>query len=226
MGAASVLTRGLLESGRLDALAAADDPQTRLVTEHERLASLRETLAVRPHGDVWIFGYGSLVWNPAMAAVERRVARVDGWHRAFCLSTTALRATADRPGVMLSLDRGGSCHGAAYRLADDVVERELRLLWRREMVIAGYVPRWVQPVDAHGVPIGNAIAFTTDASHPHYAGGLGEDCIAHRLSTAAGCLGSAADYLHRTCEGLQGAGIADPVLRRLSGLVHGILEDA
>ncbi|MET0349318.1 MAG: gamma-glutamylcyclotransferase [Rhizobacter sp.] len=224
-GTAPVLTRRLLESGTLDALVKADDPNVRLLTERERLASLRETLALRPPGDVWVFGYGSLVWNAAINAVERRLAKVDGWHRAFCLSITALRASADRPGVMLSLDRGGSCCGAAYRLAEDAVERELRLLWRREMTIEGYVPRWVQVMDADGARIGVAIAFTTDATHPHYAGDLGEACLAHRLSTAAGSLGTAADYLHRTCEGLQAAGIPDPALRRLNGLVRELRED-
>jgi glutathione-specific gamma-glutamylcyclotransferase len=222
---ASALTRGLLESGVLDTLVAADDPGARLVTEKERLASLHETLAIRPRGDVWVFGYGSLVWNPAIDAVERRIARVDGWHRSFCLSITTLRATADRPGVMLSLDRGGSCHGAAYRLAPDAVEHELRLLWRREMVVPGYVPRWVQIADANGDPIGAAIAFTTDSTHPQYAGSLEDACIACRLATAAGSLGSAADYLRRTCEGLQAAGISDPELSRLVGVVRKIQQD-
>ncbi|WP_431286176.1 gamma-glutamylcyclotransferase [Roseateles chitinivorans] len=221
---APALTRRLLESGLLDTLVAADDPGSRLVTESERLASLHETLAIRPRGDVWVFGYGSLVWNPAIDTVERRIAHVDGWHRAFCLSITALRATADRPGVMLSLDRGGSCHGAAYRLAPDAVERELRLLWRREMVVAGYVPRWVQVTDADGDRIGAAIAFTTDSTHPQYAGGLEDACIACRLATAAGSLGSAADYLRRTCEGLHAAGISDPELKRLVSLVRKIQQ--
>ncbi|WP_431256856.1 gamma-glutamylcyclotransferase [Roseateles chitinivorans] len=221
-GAGSVLTRGLLESGLLDTLVAADDPMARRVTEIERLASLRETLALRPDGDVWVFGYGSLVWNAAIDAVEKRLARVVGWHRAFCLSITALRATAEQPGLMLSLDRGGQSCGVAYRLAEDVVERELRLLWRREMVIAGYVPRWVPLVDAEGHDIGTAIAFTTDAAHPLYAGGLGETGIAHRLATAAGSLGSNAEYLDRTCDGLQAAGICDPALGRLKDEVRRI----
>jgi cation transport protein ChaC len=209
----------------LDTLVAADDPCERLMTEDERLASLRETLAIRPLGDVWVFGYGSLVWNPAIDAVERRIARVDGWHRSFCLSITALRATPEQPGVMLSLDHGGSCHGLAFRLAPDAVERELRLLWRREMVISGYVPRWVQIVDANDDHIGTAIAFTTDSTHPKYAGGLGEHCVAHRLATAAGSLGSGAEYLHRTYDGLQAAGISDLGLGRLKRLVRKIQEE-
>lgn len=114
-----VLTRQLLEKGNIDALAAIDAPGLKLLTEADRIASLRETLPIRPQGDVWVFGYGSLIWNSAINSVERRIAKIDGWHRSFCLSITALRATADRPGLMLALDRGGSCHDAAYRIASN-----------------------------------------------------------------------------------------------------------
>lgn len=214
-----VLTRKLLEQDSLDALAALDSPGLKLLTEADRSTSLRETLAVRPPGDVWVFGYGSLVWNSAIHFVERRVARIDGWHRSFCLSITALRATADRPGLMLALDRGGSCRGAAYRLAEDDVERELRLLWRREMVCDAYVPRWVEVKSPDGKSFGWAIAFTIDADDSQYAGDLDEDTVVHRLATASGGLGSSADYLFKTYDGLRAHGIRDAKLERLASRV-------
>ncbi len=214
-----VLTRQLLENGNIDALAAIDSPDLKLLTESDRIASLQETLAIRPQGDVWVFGYGSLIWNSAITSVERRIARIDGWHRSFCLSITALRATADRPGLMLALDRGGSCHGAAYRLAEDDVERELRLLWRREMVCGAYVPRWVTLKNLNGEHFGWAIAFTIDVSDPQYAGDLDEDTVVHRLATASGGLGSASDYLFRTYDSLHANDIRDPKLERLASLV-------
>jgi glutathione-specific gamma-glutamylcyclotransferase len=214
-----VLTRQLLEKGSIDALVALDSPGLKIFTEADHIASLREVLAIRPRGDVWVFGYGSLIWNAAIDSVERRVAKIDGWHRSFCLSITALRATADRPGLMLALDRGGSCHGAAYRLAEDDVERELRLLWRREMVCGAYVPRWVELKSINGEAFGWAIAFTIDASDPQYAGDLDEDTVVHRLATASGGLGSSADYLFRTCDSLHANGIRDTKLERLAPLV-------
>lgn len=214
-----VLTRQLLEKGSIDALVAIDSPGLKLLTEADRIASLRETLAIRPQVDVWVFGYGSLIWNSALNSVERRIARIDGWHRSFCLSITALRATADRPGLMLALDRGGSCHGAAYRLAEDDVERELRLLWRREMVCGAYVPRWVELKNLNGESFGWAIAFTIDAGDPQYAGDLDENAVVHRLATASGGLGSSADYLFRTYDSLHANGIRDTKLERLASLV-------
>ncbi|MCJ0762650.1 gamma-glutamylcyclotransferase [Variovorax terrae] len=215
-----VLTRQLLERGHIDALAAIDSPNLKLLTEADRAASLRETLAYRPHGDVWVFGYGSLIWNSAIKSVERRVARIDGWHRSFCMSITALRATADRPGLMLALDRGGSCQGAAYRIAEEDVESELLLLWRREMVCrGGYAPGWVELKTPDGQPFGCAIAFVIDADSPKYAGDLDEDIVVHRLATASGGLGSAADYLFRTYDGLRASGIRDAKMERLASLV-------
>lgn len=216
---APVLTRHLLEKDSIEALVAIDSPGLQLLTEADRIASLQRMLALRPPGDVWVFGYGSLVWNCAIDTVERRVARIDGWHRSFCLSITALRATVERPGLMLALDRGGSCRGAAYRLAEQDVERELRLLWRREMACGAYLPRWVALKDDAGVAFGWAIAFTIDADHPHYAGDLDEACTVRRLATASGGLGSAADYLFRTCDSLHASGIPDAQLERLAALV-------
>ncbi|WP_076999604.1 gamma-glutamylcyclotransferase [Variovorax sp. KK3] len=214
-----VLTRRLLEKANIEALVAIDSPDLKLLSEADRMASLRETMSVRPPGDVWVFGYGSLIWNSAIASAERRVARVDGWHRSFCLSITALRATVDRPGLMLALDRGGACHGAAYRLAEEDVQEELRLLWQREMVCGAYVPRWVELKDEEGDAFGWAIAFTIDSDHPHYVGDIDEPTTVFRLATAAGGLGSSADYLFRTCESLHVNGIYDSKVERLTSLV-------
>lgn len=213
------LTRQLLEKGSIDALAAIDSPDLNILTETDRIASLRGTLAVRPPGDVWVFGYGSLIWNSAIHSVERRIARVDGWHRSFCLSITALRASADRPGLMLALDRGGNCFGAAYRLMEDDVERELCLLWRREMVCGAYMPRWVEVKSLEGDLFGWAIAFTIDTDDPRYAGDLDEDTVVRRLATASGGLGSSADYLFRTHDSLYANDIRDAKLERLALLV-------
>ncbi len=212
-----VLTRAFLEAGGVDALVARGAPDLRLLTEAERAESLRQTLAARPLGEaVWLFGYGSLIWNPTILTVERRTACIEGWHRAFCLSTQVGRGTLDNPGLVLGLDIGGSCTGVAFRLAEDSLVSELTLLWRREMLAESYIPRWVDLLDEQGARFGAAIAFTINHDTEQYAGSLGRDAIIHRLATASGELGSAADYLYRTCDGLRAEGIPDPELEQLA----------
>ncbi len=216
---AHVLSRVFLESGGVDALVARDAPLQRLLTEAERTESLMATLAIRPPGAAWLFGYGSLIWNPTVHSLERRVARVQGWHRAFCLSVRAGRGSADNPGLVLGLDAGGECTGVAYRIDDAVLHTELELLWRREMVSGAYVPRWLAVSDEEGAMFGHALAFTMDTQCEQYAGNLEEQEVVHRLATASGALGSAADYLFRTCEGLRACGMADAAMERLAAQV-------
>lgn len=217
------LTRELIAAGGIDAMVARDAPGIRLLTEAERAASLQATLAGGPGrgspGDVWLFAYGSLIWNPTIHSVERRTARIAGWHRRFCLSTRAGRGTEDNPGLVLGLDAEGSCTGVAFRIAAAVAEAELTLLWRREMLSDAYVPRWVDLLDGDGDRFASAITFTINRVGNHYAGALPMEEVIRRLATAAGALGSAADYLFRTCEGLRSAGIPDPELEALAARV-------
>ena len=218
-----VLTRALLEAGGIAEMVARSAPDMRLLTEEERAVSLRRTLAARPPGEpVWLFGYGSLIWNPQIHTVERRTATVHGWHRAFCLSTRAGRGSPDNPGLVLGLDAGGSCRGVAFRIADDILERELTLLWRREMLAGAYVPRWLALEDAAGARFGTAIAFTVDPLGDHYAGKLAQDAVIGRLASAGGELGTSADYLFRTCAGLRDQGIPDAELETLAAIVAGV----
>ena len=213
---AHFLSRALLRSGGVAELVARANPTLRLLTDAERHESLQATLAARPPGDVWLFGYGSLIWNPTIHSVERRVARITGWRRAFCLSVQAGRGSAENPGLVLGLDVGGECTGVAYRIAEDLLHDELALLWRREMVAGSYIPRWVDLLDEHGERFASAIAFTMDTCCEQYAGHLSEQEIIHRLATATGMLGSSADYLFRTCAGLRECGMVDVELERLA----------
>ncbi|MFG1421398.1 gamma-glutamylcyclotransferase [Roseixanthobacter liquoris] len=217
-----ILTRELIETDGIDAIAARDAPTLRILSPSERATSLRETLAERPEGDVWLFGYGSLIWNPSIQFAERRTARVEGWHRAFCLSALVGRGSMDNPGLVLGLDEGGSCAGVAFRIAEKMLEAELSLVWKREMLAAAYVPRWVDVRDDAGARFGNAIAFTIDKAGRHYAGGLPENEAIQRIATASGALGSSADYLFQTCEGLRAHGIPDTELEELAARVAAV----
>jgi len=138
------LSRRYLEAGGMRELylSAVDD---RALTDEQLSASLTATLAVRPKGaGWWVFGYGSLLWNPLFPIAEARAATVHGPHRTFCLRSLASRGTPDKPGLVLALEPGGACHGVAYRLPSPLAMDELALLWRREMVVGAYRPRWVR----------------------------------------------------------------------------------
>jgi cation transport protein ChaC len=222
------LTRELLLSGELPALIAKLLPDMRLLTDAERAASMHATLAERPeHGDgIWQFAYGSLLWNPTIHYTDRRLVRAIGWHRAFCLNVRAGRGTPANPGLMLGLKAGGTCVGAAFRIAEALVEQELDLLWRREMVAEGYVPRWVPIEDDAGKNLGAAIAFTINAEGPSYCGELPEAEVVRRLATARGGLGTGAEYLFNTRDSLRGLGIQDPFVERLAELVTAEMKPA
>ena len=209
------LTRDLIEAGAIDTMVTRDAPTVRILSDVERQNSLVRTLAAKPRDDIWLFGYGSLIWNPTVHFVERRIARVSGWHRAFCLATSAGRGSHDNPGLVLGLEEGGHCDGVAFRISGDVAEVELAMLWKREMLSAAYVPRWLDLLDGRGMRFGCGIAFTIDPAFEFYDGGLDREQLVQRLATASGALGSSADYLFRTCDGLREDGIYDSELERL-----------
>jgi cation transport protein ChaC len=208
-----VLTRERIRSGWVQELVRAHGVQG-VLDERELAASRAACLARRPPGaDVWVFGYGSLIWNPCFHFVERRVVTVPGWHRRFCLWTSIGRGTPDRPGLMLGLEPGGSCRGVAFRIAEAEVESELDIVWRREMVTAAYRPTWVSARGEGGSV--RAIAFTINRDHPRYAGRLDEARIVEALATAAGPVGACCDYLFNTVAHLEELGVRDRRLRAL-----------
>lgn len=117
--------------------------------------------------DVWVFAYGSLLWNPAFEVVEQVAAVLPGWHRAFCIRLTRFRGTPEQPGLMMSLVPGGSCRGALCRIPGDQVMNSLRKLWRREMTVKppNTPPRWVSA--KAGVTGVRAIVFAADRKGPN-----------------------------------------------------------
>jgi cation transport protein ChaC len=211
------LTREALASGSLREMLEKARPDLHLTTDEERAASIAAVLAERPeHGDgLWVFAYGSLIWNPAIHVASHRLAWAMGWHRSFCLRATLGRGTPERPGLMLGLLPGGTCPGVVLRIAEPDVEVELDLLWRRELVTDGYIPRWIDVEDEAGAPLGMAIAFTINQDNAWYESDLDEDRVIDRLATARGRLGTAAEYLFRTRDALAAMGVHDPYLDRL-----------
>jgi cation transport protein ChaC len=212
------LSRRDLELGRMRDIyvAAVAD---RALTDEQLSASLARTLAKRPKGaGWWVFAYGSLLWNPVFPVAEMRRATLRGLHRRFCLWSLASRGTPDAPGLVLGLDRGGVCRGVALRLPAPLALDELHLLWRREMVVGSYHPKWltVTDVDGRSFP---ALTFVVNRKHPQYAGRLDLDDQVSVLSTACGAFGSSGDYLERTRVALIAHGIDDPYLDRLAASI-------
>ena len=213
------LTRADLERNRIRQELAQTPLGPHLLSDAELEESLWQILQqAEPGADCWVFGYGSLVWNPLFHFEEKRVVTTHGYHRSFCLWSRVNRGTPDRPGLVLGLDLGGRCRGVAYRIAEDHAENELRLIWRREMMLGAYIPRWVKVSDSETQF--RAITFTINRASPSYAGRLASEAIIGRLMTCRGRMGPGIDYLLRTAEALRAHGIEDRHLQELCALAR------
>ena len=196
--------------------------------EAERLSgealdrSLDEALAGHdPRAPLWIFAYGSLMWNPGLAFVAKRVGTIYGFHRNFCLWSRINRGTPDKPGLVLTLERGGSCRGLAFRLTGSTSRDELRALWRREMSLGSYHPRWLEfHAGADRIP---ALAFIVNRACSGYAGRLPMEAMVQSIATARGKFGSSAEYLFQTQAALESHGILDSRVKRLADRVKAYL---
>jgi glutathione-specific gamma-glutamylcyclotransferase len=168
-------------------------------------------------GDLWIFGYGSLIWRPEFEFSERRAARVQGWHRALQMRSTINRGTPECPGLVFALLSGGSCQGVVFRIPNAKVEQALQDLWHREMPNGVYNPRWLRCATPEG-PV-SALAFTLPRSSPSYCGQLDAAQYQQIFSQSCGRYGTTLDYAQRTYESLLAEGIHDRALERLLKLV-------
>lgn len=181
------------------------------------------TLAAEPgRGDVWVFGYGSLMWAPGFAFLASHHARLAGYHRAFCIHSVHYRGTARRPGLVLGLDRGGACEGIAFRVAAADGLDVLAYLRRREMIYGVY-REVVLPVTllVPGRPSVQAHAFVAERAHPSYAGRLGLPVERRVISAARGVGGTNLDYLANTLAHLGQLGIRERPLERLLTAIGG-----
>jgi glutathione-specific gamma-glutamylcyclotransferase len=209
------ITRESLRDGTLiEAARRRAAPGMRVRTDSEIETCLEAMLADHPQReDVWLFGYGSLMWNPAMHFAEHRGGRVLGWHRKYCLWLEGGRGSPENPGLMLALDRGGAAAGALFRVPADQARAELLLPFRRELFTYSYEARWVSVATREG-PV-RAVTFVVNRDGPRYVRRLELDRVAHHISTASGVLGSCIEYLHRTLESLDALGLSDRMLREV-----------
>ena len=189
-------------------------PEMRFRSEEEMAKLFEQTLAEHELAeDLYVFGYGSLIWNPAFHFIYKLPATLHGWHRRFCVSLLAGRGAPETPGLMLALDHGGACKGVAFRIAAANAREELGILWRREMYGGSYNARWVKLKTAEGEK--RALTFVCNRKHPRY---VPEICVAETaklIATGCGDLGSCREYLENTVEHLAELGMRDAGLQRI-----------
>lgn len=175
----------------------------------------RELLSSLPTDhDIWIFGYGSLMWNPGFEFTERQEAYLPGWQRSFCVFSHRYRGTPEKPGLVLGLDRGAGCHGVAFRTTPAQSIPAMEYLWDREMVTGVY-----EPMDVTIEIDGKSLAchtFVADRAHPQYAGDLPDDEKLVLIKSGVGSAGPNPDYLFSTVDQLDAMGIEDDALHSLA----------
>ncbi|MDR7145033.1 gamma-glutamylcyclotransferase [Rhizobium sp. BE258] len=178
------------------------------LTDEELEDSLgRSLVAASSEDGIWIFAYGSLIWNPAFEYEVRVAAYADGWHRSFCLSAPFGRGTPESPTLFLALNQGGRAEGVAYKLPKGREREELLLVWRREMFTSGYQAEWIRVVTPTETL--RALAFVANPLSPSFVGELSAEAVAERLFRARGPLGTALEYLFDTIRHLEQINLND-----------------
>ncbi len=213
----SILNRECLADGRFRAGLAQHGP---LAWSHEQVEqSFAQAWADRPSGPLWVFGYGSLIWNPMMPFDEHCNATLRGWHRSFCLRSISGRGTPAQPGRMLSLQAGGQVDGVALRVPADTCEQELRLLWTREMSSGTYVPLW-HPLELAEGRDAIALVFVANAEHQQHDADDSPATAAAAIASAQGAFGPNIDYLLRLHHAMAARGINDPYIEAVVAQTH------
>lgn len=176
-------------------------------------------------GDLWVFGYGSLMWRPDFDFLERRPARVMGAHRALCVYSFVHRGTRERPGLVLGLDRGGNCRGIAYRVAAARRAETIEYLRAREQVTMVYRECWRSVwLDDDANRRVQALCYMVDRGHEQYAGRLSLTEQLHYVRQGHGRSGNNRDYVLATVKEIESQGVRDADLHRLAEMLKGAHE--
>lgn len=178
------------------------------LSDEEREATRRTALNGHPDGDLWVFAYGSLMWDPGFLFEEIRQADVTGYARHFCLKDViGGRGTREAPGLVAALDEGPGCTGLAFRIARGRVEAETEILWRREMLSGAYVPAFVATDTAHGHI--KAVTFLANRQAKRIRPDISRRDQIRYLATGTGILGSSLEYIENLVDHLTTLGIED-----------------
>ena len=177
--------------------------------------------------DLWVFGYGSLMWRPGFDYLERRPARVMGAHRGLCVYSFVHRGTPEKPGLVLGLDRGGNCRGIAFRVAAANRDATIEYLRAREQVTMVYRESWrsVWLDDDQNSRV-QALTYMVDRGHEQYAGRLSLAQQLHFVQQGHGRSGPNRDYVLETVKEIESQGVRDGDLHRLAQMLRGAHEHA
>ncbi|ASC89977.1 gamma-glutamylcyclotransferase [Alcaligenes nematophilus] len=190
----------------------------RVLTDEERNASLRQSLEEVQwceKQDLWVYGYGSLIWRPDFEFAEQRQALLRGYHRALCLWSRINRGTPEQPGLVFGLDVGGSCRGMAFRIPAESVPKVFDALWLREMPSGAYIPRWLRCRTSQGDI--RALVFTMNRKTDAYVPRMPDEQLRQVVYSAQGTNGPCIEYVMETASALQRSKILD---KRLQSVVQ------
>ncbi|OMH38364.1 hypothetical protein BGP75_07260 [Motiliproteus sp. MSK22-1] len=169
-----------------------------------------------PPGDLWVFAYGSLMWNPGFEYLEHRSARLFGYHRSLCVWSYVHRGTVKKPGMVLGLDRGGSCCGHAFRIASKDISTVTEYLYAREMPTTIYQAKLLPIHFGKPGSSAQALSFIVNRDHEQYAKKISPQYAAKQIQHAKGISGSSQEYLSNTLEHLKQLGITDHRLQNIA----------
>lgn len=215
------ITRDTLANNVVQRLVRERGDDRTLLSDDELLASRRQLIPDDYKGDIWVFAYGSLLWNPVIEVDIQKMGRIYGYHRRFCLKTEVGRGSPGDPGLVLGLDNGGSCTGMALKIGSDNPVQELDLLWRREMLNSSYKPRMVSFFGDQDSQSGHknrqipVISFVMNHQHPSYIKEYDIDTKARMIATASGFAGPCRDYLIETHKALAALNITDHYINEI-----------
>jgi len=184
-----------------------------------------EAAGVHEHGDLWVFGYGSLMWRPGFDVLERVPAKLIGMHRALCVYSFVHRGTPEKPGLVMGLDRGGMCRGIAYRVAAAKRQETIAYLREREQVTSVYLEtmRRIVLEDEARRQV-RALCYTVDRGHVQYAGRLSVDESVHYVRQGHGRSGNNRDYVVETIRALEALGYRETELHLIAERLKGAHE--
>ncbi len=178
--------------------------------------SLAITSRAIGRGDWYVFGYGSLMWQPGFRFINRNTARIYGYHRRLAVSSWHYRGTKKTPGLVFGLDKGGSCYGMLYKVANQDKAKVLRYLFRREMFANVYTPKFVNAQTQNGNRARHALVFIVRRDSPHYAPPMADEKMRRIIRHAVGESGTNTDYIKSTEQRLTAMGVPCPQLARFN----------
>jgi glutathione-specific gamma-glutamylcyclotransferase len=178
-------------------------------------------------GELWVFGYGSLMWRPGFPVAAAAPGLLKGAHRSLCVISIFHRGTHEQPGLVLGLDRGGACRGTVYRVAPGAEEETVAYLREREQVTDVYVEAYrpVRVLDGSGITV-KALTYLVDRNHEQYAGVLSLEEQFRMVSGGKGQSGENAEYVLNTVQHLEEAGVHDALLAALAARLRATVPGA